>query len=550
LSFPASVARADVSLTNGAGVDVTAEGGGSIVINAKSLDISGSSTLGAGIGEGLGSASTQAGDITLNATGATTVTNSDIFNEVGPGAEGKGGDINIKTQSASLIGSSTVLARTLGQGDAGNVTIETERLALQDGSFISTSIFPNAVGQGGNLTVSASESVELIGTRADGFPSSLLAQTGSAGDGGNLTIETKKLVARDGAGLSTQAFGTGNGGTLSVSASESVELIGTSSMNSLSSGLFSITSGLLTDAPAGNGGALTIETGKLIVRDGAQIEASTTGEGEAGPLKITASESVELRDGAQINAAASGPGNAGSIIINIDGLLAATDSDISTDALQSSGGAINITAGDIRLREDSDIRTNVDSGIGGGGDINVDTDTLVALEDSDITANAFGGPGGRVQINTQGDFRSLDSDITASSELGIDGVVDINTPDVDLQSSLTQLSANFVSPEQVVAGSCLARRNEEQGSFTVTGTGGLPRDPYDAISGQFSVTGVQPIQGRDVISKGPAGVEAPVWKPGDPVQEAQGMVVTADGRTIVGTAPQLATVAKAQDLAC
>jgi len=102
----------------------------------------------------------------------------------------------------------------------------------------------------------------------------------------------------------------------------------------------------------------------------------------------------------------------------------------------------------------------------------------------------------------------------------------------------------------VVAGSCLARRNAERGSFTVTGTGGLPRDPYGAISGQFNVTGVQPIQGNGTVSKGAAVVETPAWQLGNPIQEAQGMIVTADGRTIVGTAPQLATLAKAKDLAC
>jgi len=172
------------------------------------------------------------------------------------------------------------------------------------------------------------------------------------------------------------------------------------------------------------------------------------------------------------------------------------------------------------------------------------------LEDSDITANAFEGRGGNVQVNTQGYFPSLDSDITATSEVGIDGLVEINTPDEDLQSALTQLSANFVSPEQVVAGSCLARRNAEQGSFTVTGTGGLPRSPYEAISGQYSVTDVQPIQGSGPASNHPAVVKTASWQPGDPIQEAQGLVVTADGRTVVATGPQLVALAKAQDLVC
>ncbi|CAA9588295.1 hypothetical protein AVDCRST_MAG81-4381 [uncultured Synechococcales cyanobacterium] len=42
----------------------------------------------------------------------------------------------------------------------------------------------------------------------------------------------------------------------------------------------------------------------------------------------------------------------------------------------------------------------------------------------------------------------------------------------------------------------------------------------------------------------------PYRSTGDPIPEAQGLVVTADGHAIVGTDPQLATIAKAQDLVC
>ncbi|NJM89276.1 MAG: filamentous hemagglutinin N-terminal domain-containing protein, partial [Hydrococcus sp. RU_2_2] len=84
LSFPNNVARADVSLTNNALVDVTAGGGGSIAINARNLELSEGSGLRAGIRQGLDSArfpmpngrlsptealrGSQAGDITIQAT--------------------------------------------------------------------------------------------------------------------------------------------------------------------------------------------------------------------------------------------------------------------------------------------------------------------------------------------------------------------------------------------------------------------------------------------------------------------------------------------------
>lgn len=74
--------------------------------------------------------------------------------------------------------------------------------------------------------------------------------------------------------------------------------------------------------------------------------------------------------------------------------------------------------------------------------------------------------------------------------------------------------------------------------------------PHVAFDGRYEVTDMQPIRRSVPVSRDTAEVKTAFWKPGDPIQAAQGLFVTADGHTIVGTAPQLATVAKAQDLAC
>ena len=108
-------------------------------------------------------------------------------------------------------------------------------------------------GKGGSLSVTASESVQLIGTTADGqSPSALSTQTKGPGDAGDLVIETGRLIVRDGAEVSTQTEG------------------------------------------AGDAGDLTIQTEQLIVRDGAQVSASTLGSGQGGMLNVNASNSVEL----------------------------------------------------------------------------------------------------------------------------------------------------------------------------------------------------------------------------------------------------------------
>ncbi|MBD0265413.1 MAG: filamentous hemagglutinin N-terminal domain-containing protein, partial [Tolypothrix sp. T3-bin4] len=70
LNFPKNLARGDVSLTDGATLNTRAGNGGSIAINARNIDILGGSQVLAGIGSGLGTDESQAGDVTLNATSA------------------------------------------------------------------------------------------------------------------------------------------------------------------------------------------------------------------------------------------------------------------------------------------------------------------------------------------------------------------------------------------------------------------------------------------------------------------------------------------------
>lgn len=90
LSFPQGVQRADVFLTNGAGVNVRAGGGGSIAINAQNLNLAGKSSLRAGIDSGLGSIGFVAGNVEINATGSINLNDSFIANAVLPTAVGKG----------------------------------------------------------------------------------------------------------------------------------------------------------------------------------------------------------------------------------------------------------------------------------------------------------------------------------------------------------------------------------------------------------------------------------------------------------------------------
>ena len=191
-------------------------------------------------------------------------------------------------QDIQLSQQATVDASGVG---GGNVQVRGRQVKLTDGSQIEASTLGSELG--GTVTVTASESVELIGTAANNQLSSTLATTvypGATGAGGNLTIETGRLNVRDGAQIGAITFGAGSAGTLALNAKESVELSGTSADGQLPS---SLSISALRGA-TGAGGNLTIETGRLNVRDGAQIGAITFGAGSAGTLVLNAKESVEL----------------------------------------------------------------------------------------------------------------------------------------------------------------------------------------------------------------------------------------------------------------
>lgn len=256
---------------------------------------------------------------------------------------------------------------------------------------------------------------------------------------------------------------------------------------------------------------MRITTGQLLVRDGAEVTVSSAGTGNAGNLEI-ASRSIHLDRGIFRATTASGE-----------------------------GGNIKLRSQDlILLRRNSEISTEA-GGIGKGGNIDIINPgfiVAVPLENSDITANAVEGDGGNINIKAQGIFglefreqRTALSDITASSEFGLDGVVEINTLDVDPSSGLVALPAVPVDTE--VAQACTPGGNQATSEFVVTGRGGLPPSPTEALSSDaISVDWVTLNSGEeDKSSLVPAtNLKSPTPKL---IVEAQGWVTDNNGEVVL-----------------
>ncbi|MCA1992471.1 MAG: filamentous hemagglutinin N-terminal domain-containing protein [Coleofasciculus sp. S288] len=252
-----------------------------------------------------------------------------------------------------------------------------------------------------------------------------------------------------------------NAGNITVRA-ESINLSGVSPTQGSPSGFFSDTEGQFS----GHGGNINITTGSLRVADGAVVSARSQGAGDAGNVNAIANF-VELDNAGKLTAETA-VGNGGNIRLRVqDLLLLRRNSEISTTAGKAGAG-------------------------GDGGNITINADLIVAVpqENSDITADAFEGRGGNINITTQGIFGievrnhpTPVNDITASSQLGIDGNVEINSPDVDPGRGLAELPSNLVDATGLVDHSCSVDRGTTQhSSFTLTGRGGLPPNPHEALS--------------------------------------------------------------------
>jgi len=293
------------------------------------------------------------------------------------------------------------------------------------------------------------------------------------------------------------------------------------------------------------------------------IFARTEGTGTGGDIELDTTN-LELINKAQISSESfleqDNAGNAGNINVNASENLIARDSDITTTSAQSSGGAINIAGGvintstnevkpanKIRLRGDSDIRTNVFSGAGGGGNINLAADSVIAFDDSDILAFARDGKGGDITFQTPAffgeSFRPVSSGIDPASldgnsrvDVNASGAVDglITLPNVDfITNSLQELPENTIDTDSLIASSCIVRSNQQQeGSFTVTGSGGLPTRPGDLSTSAFPNGQIRDIPGLSSGSVSNSSKPRP-WKTGDPIVEPTGVYRLPNGELVI-----------------
>jgi len=605
-------------------VEASATGaGGNVDITAGSLAVTNGAQLVAstlGIGDA-GNVVIQARDrVVFNGTSADGRFSSAAFSRVEASATGAGGNVDITAHFLEVTNGAQLAASTLGNGDAGNVEINTNFLEVLNGAQLTASTFGN--GNAGNVEIQARDRVFFDGTSADGlFRSAAFSsvEVDAAGAGGNVEIITGFLEVTNGAGLVASTLGNGDAGNVVIQARDAVvfdnasaassrveagatgeggnveittnslEVLNGARLSTSTEGngdagnvviqasdavVFNDTSAALSRVEAGAtgaGGNVAINTNFLEVLNGAQLTASTFGNGDAGNVVIEARDrvvfdgistdgqlrsaafssveagatgaggnveiaanSLEVLNGAGLSASTEGNGDAGNVVINVDGQMRVTNGTIISFALATSGGRIDIRAGNLILRENSDIATLVGFGEGSGGNITIIADFVLALDDSDILAFSADGRGGNIDLSRTTFFGQnaniASGNLTRAELLALDGndLVDINATggvasgqitvgdSSFIENSLTSLADTIIDTATLTAGSCIARTDQSLGSFTVTGSGGLPQRPGD--SG---------------ISTYPTGTVRTGAVPTATLQEPDGVYQLPDGRLVL-----------------
>lgn len=528
---------AQLQIMNGAGILTPTLGSGSggniTLLASRFADITqGSLVITGTVSTG------NAGEINIFTPQLRLLQDSHIVTSPGLSGAGKGGDLNLNADTVEIRGVSAgvvvptgLFTATLGTGSAGDLTVNARQLTVAEGAQVSASAA--GAGKGGNLTVNA-ESVQLRGVSEDGrflsgllTSSSLLTVEGQKGTAaaGDLTVNTQRLVVQDGAQISAATGGEGSAGNLTLNATESIDVVGFGT--NIDKSVESVSFGIIGDG---------------IVPS--SIESNTSGAGSAGDLRINTGR-LTVRNGAEIGVRGTNAGAAGNLEIQAGKILLDNEGTISAATVAGTGGNIRATAQSVELRRDSQITTN--AGNADGGNITLGTSDLVALENSDITANAEAGKGGQVIINAQGvfgtqfrEFQTPQSDITATSELGAEfsGAVEISSPEVDPSAGLVELPTNLVDPTTLIATRC---SGNEGNQFVITGRGGLPPSPNDALTSEPTVMNWINLVETRLGEAMPKAIGASLQgsgtslrgtvktTPNPPIQEAQGWIVRADG---------------------
>jgi len=506
------------------------------------------------------------GSLKIAATESATLT-QDSAVQSSSSLSGAGGSISVNTPRLALDRSSITTA-AYGSGNAGNIDISVGHLDITSG-FISSDASLTASGAAGNVTVSATEDVSMqnsgtaldrprisSSTFGDGNAGSITINTkkftlndalldthtlGGKGSAGTIKVNVNQLLMQNGGSLGSDVgdYASGKGGSIEVTASDSIRIEGVSptlagfnsgiSTGTLGSGpagqisvktpKLSIDLGTITATTAigtGDAGAITIDAGEISLTHQGNIQVATLGAGKGGNLRISAdsitidgsgqgifrtgistqaqgsgaggdvhltARDLQISNGGIVSGKSTGTGRAGTLTFDINGTLDLINSSIVTNAELSAGGNIDMHVGERVFLQNSTITSSANgvTATDNGGNVTISRPQFLVINSGSILARANAGNGGNITLAADFFVQSADSIISASSKRGLDGKIVIDSPH-QVTGTVNFIEVPPLDISELLRERCAAAAFEEKSSFTVEGPSGLPLRPGDFLS--------------------------------------------------------------------
>ncbi|TBR61297.1 hypothetical protein B4U84_10925 [Westiellopsis prolifica IICB1] len=367
----------------------------------------------------------QAGTVGLNPDGSLSfpngVTKADVsvgnFATVNVLGEG-GGSINVNARNFNVFGGGDIVA------------------GIESG--LGT---PSA--QAGDIVINASGAVKIEG---DSNSSSLIRNVvfdSAQGNAGNIIINANSLEGTGRFVIGSFSFGQGNAGKIDIIATDKVSLQG---LEGQGSGI-----GSSVDSSAtGNANDIVIDTRSLSLSNVSQLATSTLGQGNAGNIRIKASESVSVSGGSFLQAATYASGNAGKIIIDAPNAnLSFDNSTVSTStSVTGQGGDIDINARSLSLSNSAALTTST-LGQGNAGNIRIKASESVSFSnDASMRAATFAsGNAGKIIIDSPNANVSFNKSTasTSTSDTGQGGDIDITARSLSFDNGALLFTGTFGS---------------------------------------------------------------------------------------------------------
>ncbi len=476
-----------ISLDNSSAIEaatVDAGPAGQVVIGAGDLRLlSGSGIAASSWGTGA------AGNLIIDVGRAFLIDDNSFIssgNVVGEGS-GMAGGIRVTATMLEILNGGLIDNSTIGDGDALPIVVEATDLVINGGGTL-TGILSDAYlgsGKGGDIRVTATGRLELFNGGQIG------SNTHDEGNAGTVCVEAAELVINGGGedlssftGIYSDArYSSGAGGDVQVTAKERLEI--------LSGGQISSS----TMAGQADAGAVTVEAAELVIDGESQLlttgilATSSGSSGNAGDVRVTAADRLEIRNGGQISTSVGlGEGNAGMVRVQATELaIDGQGSGIFSRTVGSLSGNVSGIAGDVQvtatqrleLRNAGQISTS--SGIGGGdaGAVTVEAAELVIHGQntgvfSEVSAGSFGQVGS-VLITGQ-DLKMIEQgqiSIASAAVLSDEGLADAQANQIKITVPNIQLT--------------------QRAAITAESTGNVPASAVEIHAGDLLMEGVSRI---------------------------------------------------------